>query len=313
MVLTGIHKRPKVGACLSAGLALLFLSTGYAYEVSIPEQGGQAGAVVQVPVILDNAAEVASVQVQINYDAQLLTLLAATNPVGTLGEAFSMQYEDDGGRIILMLYREDHLASGSGVLTYLNFLVNTGAQVGARSDLVVADLGMGNERGRDLAWSSTLVPSNGNLWVVMSSTADSDGDGLSDYEEQLANGSMDYNPYHPVDNPSGGDLDATNPDTDGDGMKDGDESIAGTSSFDPNSTFAVVDPLAIPAGGIEISWPSTTGRRYRIERATNLNEISSYSTLTNNIEPIPPVNTYTDVTAEASRVLFYRIWAWKTE
>lgn len=313
MAWTGIHKRLNVGAYVGAGWALLFLSTGFAYEVSIPEQGGQAGEVVQIPVILDDAAEVASVQVQVNYDSQLLALLAATNPAGTLGEAFSMQYEDDGGRIILILYRENQLVSGGGVLTYLNFQVNTGAQIGAHSELVVADLGMANERGKDLGWTSIVAPRNGNMWVVMSSTTDSDGDGLSDYEEQVANGSMDYDPYHPVDNPSGGDLDAHNPDTDGDGMKDGDESIAGTSSFDATSTFAVVDPLSDPAGGVEISWPSSTGRRYRIERTTNLYENSAYSTLTNNIEPRPPMNTYTDLTAEASRLRFYRIWAWEAE
>lgn len=52
--------------------------------------------------------------------------------------------------------------------------------------------------------------------------ADSDGDGLSDYEEVAWDGDAGgYNPYHPVTNLTGTDLNATAADTDGDGIPDG--------------------------------------------------------------------------------------------
>ena len=51
---------------------------------------------------------------------------------------------------------------------------------------------------------------------------DSDADGLSDYEEVAWDGDAGgYNPYHPVTNPAGTDLNATAPDTDGDSLPDG--------------------------------------------------------------------------------------------
>jgi hypothetical protein len=49
---------------------------------------------------------------------------------------------------------------------------------------------------------------------------DSDNDGLSDFEEANFNGSPIYDPYHPVLNPGGTDLNTTKTDTDGDGVLD---------------------------------------------------------------------------------------------
>jgi hypothetical protein len=52
--------------------------------------------------------------------------------------------------------------------------------------------------------------------------ADSDDDGLSDYDEVAWDGDAGgYNPYHHITNPAGTDLNATAPDTDGDGLPDG--------------------------------------------------------------------------------------------
>ncbi len=308
-----IHRLRNMGARLGLGLVLLLLSSSHAYEIRVPESGGQAETIVQVPVILDDATEVASVKVQVNYNAQLLTLLSVTNPAGTLGEAFSMQYENDGDSATLILYREDHLVSGSGVLAYLQFLINTGAEVGAYSELVVADLGLGNEQGKDLGWSSVLTPSNSRVWVVMSSSIDSDGDGLSDYEEQSYNGSLDYDPYNAVTNPAGGDLDIHNSDSDGDGMTDGEESLAGTGALDPDSAFDVINPWVLPAKDIVISWPSITGRLYRVDRATNLASEITFLPLVDSVAPFPPINTYTDTTAGAKASLFYRISVWRNE
>lgn len=58
---------------------------------------------------------------------------------------------------------------------------------------------------------------------------DTDNDGLSDYDEVCYDGNCsDYNPYDPITNPAGTDLDATKLDTDMDGVDDATEIAAGT-------------------------------------------------------------------------------------
>ena len=77
--------------------------------------------------------------------------------------------------------------------------------------------------------------------------ADSDGDGLSDYEEVAWDGDAgDYNPYHPVTNLAGTDLNATAADTDGDGLTDGlDPTPLGSPT--PNGDLA---PIEKPDGAV---------------------------------------------------------------
>jgi len=70
--------------------------------------------------------------------------------------------------------------------------------------------------------------------VVLRIDPDSDRDGLSDFYEAAYDGDgSTYNPYHPVTNPTGGDLDGDVADTDGDGVPDGIEIAAGTDPLDP--------------------------------------------------------------------------------
>lgn len=66
--------------------------------------------------------------------------------------------------------------------------------------------------------------------------SDTDGDGISDYQEVNFDGNGAYNPFHPVNNPSGTDTDATISDTDGDGVSDGQEQNFGGNPLDSGST-----------------------------------------------------------------------------
>jgi len=87
---------------------------------------------------------------------------------------------------------------------------------------------------------------------------DTDGDGIPDLLEatwsQFADGTLTreeweaglgdarlYNPYHPVDNPTGTDLDLRRADTDGDGMPDGWEVHFGLDPLDPSDAGADPD------------------------------------------------------------------------
>jgi len=75
-----------------------------------------------------------------------------------------------------------------------------------------------------------------------SESADTDGDGVRDYDEVWYDGDAAYDPYNPATNPTGTDLDANNPDSDGDGVNDGLEVRYGT---DP---LSAADTPALPFG-----------------------------------------------------------------
>ena len=70
---------------------------------------------------------------------------------------------------------------------------------------------------------------------------DSDMDGLTDFFEVNFDGNPGYDPYHPVTNPTGTDLDANAQDTDGDGVDDNIELLSGTSPLDPASFPVLAD------------------------------------------------------------------------
>lgn len=200
------------------------------YGIALGEGQGEPGQIGSVPAYLDTAAGVASMEFQINYDAALLSVAGVTNPPGSLGEAFGVDYEAEDGRLIVRLFRMDGLVGGSGLLCRVLFDVNAGAEPGMWGDLAVANAGLCTQYGADLGWRNAISRTNNKFWTTYSRTNDADGDGLSDYEEQMRNGSADYVPGE-------GDTDVHAADTDGDGMGDGWEAGYG------------LDPVASDADG----------------------------------------------------------------
>ncbi len=76
---------------------------------------------------------------------------------------------------------------------------------------------------------------------------DTDGDGLSDYYEHHYGNNLEYDPYHPRDNPHGKSLNPTRWDTDGDGYSDGAEIRRyHTDPLDPNSRPFYLPPCFGP-------------------------------------------------------------------
>lgn len=72
---------------------------------------------------------------------------------------------------------------------------------------------------------------------------DSDNDGLSDHEEANLDGNPAYNPYDPIDNPTGTDSNINNPDTNGNGFPDGQDLDNGNSPL-PGTPQG--EPKAVP-------------------------------------------------------------------
>jgi hypothetical protein len=89
--------------------------------------------------------------------------------------------------------------------------------------------------------------------VVLSSVYagdDQDGDGISDHDERCFDGDChSYDPYHPVNNPAGMDLDYLNMDTDGDGYDDGQEMTYSSNPLDPASVPDIVADCDINLDG----------------------------------------------------------------
>ncbi len=100
---------------------------------------------------------------------------------------------------------------------------------------------------------------------------DTDGDGISDGDE--------VNTYH------------TNPllaDSDNDGQADQLEIAAGTDPTNSVSVFGITDLSIGTNGTVDLQWSGSTGRLYRVNRATSLPH-DAYTTLTNNL----PSNRFT--------------------
>jgi len=229
----------------------------FAYEVSVGQESVFPGGTVAVPVLLDDATDVAVVQFQINYDPQLLTLVSLTNAPATLGSQFALDVEDDDGVLIVILYREDSLLSGSGELVSIMFEANSGAEVQMESALLLAEVSLSNHDGKDLSWVSSVTALHGLLQVMPPSDLDSDGDGIPDqWELQYSDGATN--------------LIATI-DPDGDGFDNFHEYIAGTNptNYDPFAVSHIEQSILDPQD-IILRWNGVSGRVYNIYWTTNL-------------------------------------------
>lgn len=117
--------------------------------------------------------------------------------------------------------------------------------------------------------------------------ADTDGDGISDYDE--------INTYH---------TDPLEIDSDNDGMSDGEEIQAGTSPTSQTDALKILDAVPDPTNGVTISWLSATGKVYSINRQSDLFE-SGYTTVTNGVPATPSTNFFTDTAATNGQYFYW--------
>ena len=102
-------------------------------------------------------------------------------------------------------------------------------------------------------------------------------------------------------------------DSDGDGMSDWAEDLAGTNPDDSNSCFKLEFPAAsryaINSNGVVLQWFSASNRVYHLYQSTNLTMSNNgfYPIPPTDIQATPTLNTYTDTTATGIGPYFYKI------
>ena len=77
--------------------------------------------------------------------------------------------------------------------------------------------------------------------------------------------------------------------------------------LDPHNedAFLLVEPMSIPAVGLQVSWYSAAGRVYQIHRCTDL--VTGFGPLETGLSATPPLNTYHDAGATGAGPYYYRI------
>jgi hypothetical protein len=171
----------------AAGLLLLvFIAPTIARAaprtISLPSYLANPGGILEVPLSLDNAAGLAAIQAQINFDPEVLELLTVT--AGPLGEAFELSQGDGDGFVQLTFVRAEALAGGAGRLAVLRFRANPGAVTSLYSDLAIADLSLSDNTGViDLQQKDSLTTMNGQVTVTLQPNIDNARSGLPDWWE----------------------------------------------------------------------------------------------------------------------------------
>ncbi len=137
-------------------------------------------------------------------------------------------------------------------------------------------------------------PGNNEVGFAMSLWVDEDEDGLPRYWEE-ANGLSDADP-----NDGNGNRDQ-------DPYTDREEYRAGTDPRDASSALKVGEIAQRPVengGGVQVSWGSVEGRRYRLERSYDL---LTWDTIGDMIEASAPLNTFIDEQDPPSGRVFYQL------
>jgi hypothetical protein len=214
---------------------------------------GRPGSNVVVPLNLSDASGISAMHLQVNYDPNVLTLSQAIRPTAGPGNSFALEAGGEPGVLQIVMQRETSLVTGSGRMVDLDFQLNPGAPAGTSAEIVVAEAGLASDSGALDWWQSKVAQGKSRVWVTLSPTQDTDGDGISDFEEQNWNDSLDYNPYDPVRNPGGSDLRHDLADSDGDGLLDGFETMYGLNPTDISDGDADSDGDGL-TNGEEQAW-----------------------------------------------------------
>lgn len=243
------------------------------------------GGTVQVHVAITQPLTAACVNARFTYDPQLLSVTGVVLSDGMQASGFMIGTSVSDGVVDVVIASDEEQSIAAGTLLEIGSTVNVGAKPGMHSRLGISRFSVAGAMGHALRLDEAM-DTEGILWVIYGSE-DTDGDGLSDYEEQMFDGSPEYSPG--VNDP-----DVNRWDTDSDGMPDGweylqglnlfvndamqdndgdggsnlSEWIAGTSASNRYDQFEI-SSLQEMTNGLVARWRSVPGRYYAVYGSTN--------------------------------------------
>jgi hypothetical protein len=95
-------------------------------------------------------------------------------------------------------------------------------------------------------------------------------------------------------------------DSDADGMSNWQEWVASTVPTNALSALRMLSPTN-GGSGIQVTWQSLIGKRYFLERATNLLDTAPFTLIATNIMGVFGSKTFTDTNALGTGPFFYRV------
>jgi hypothetical protein len=198
-----------------------------AYSVRVADASGSPGAIVAVPVYLNDATGVAGADLTIVFDP---TAFDVSNvALGALTGGFELEWNASPGVLDISLASQTALSGGSGSIVIIQLHVKPSAL--PRDTLInPASAKLSGQYGDDLAWKALVVSAFAGTFTILD---DYDGDGIPDVIEGISDADGDGIPNFM-------DLDSDN-----DGALDAVEWALGTDPYDP------LNPTQVPV----YAWP----------------------------------------------------------
>ena len=180
------------------------------------------------------------------------------------------------------------LAAGYALTIPLRVSAGTLAEGSSQFEVIVDESGLNDDIDRD----------NNSALMALDLMIDDDKDGLPRAWE-VANGMSDSFAGDAVS------------DVDHDGFNALMEYKAGTSPRDSSSRLVIGSFVPAPVEpdgtrGVTVTWPSQSGRLYRVESSVDL---MTWQTVASDVEATPPTNTLQDQVASGTAKVFYRVVA----
>ncbi|MBI2568460.1 MAG: hypothetical protein HYV63_15680 [Candidatus Schekmanbacteria bacterium] len=136
-------------------------TAGDGYHIRAGKVVWRGESQVEVPLVLDDAAGVAAVQLEVGRTAPAALSLASI----TASPAFSQQSRELDGSITLSLSRAEALPAGPVELATLVFDVDPAAMAAlGRLDIVIGSVAVYGQYAEDLSWNREVTAENG--WVA---------------------------------------------------------------------------------------------------------------------------------------------------
>lgn len=154
-----------------------------ARELSIPEYQVNPGALVQIPIHLDDTSSLSSIEFSINFDPSILILKNVKN--GAIGKLFEeTSSEIDEGTIHFSFTSAEEIGTHSGNLSIMTFQLREGAEIDSYSEIAISSFRFGDSSGVvALHQMQAHATTKGKAIVSESKSIDNYKNGLPDWWE----------------------------------------------------------------------------------------------------------------------------------